>query len=280
VTNSLDGTVSIIDMATNTVTTTIKVGMSPFEVAVSPDGKNMYVANGGDNTASVIDTATNRVMATVNVGGMPEGIAFTPDGKKAYVANEADNSVSVIDTTTDKVTATVHVGISPCAFGQFIAPSSISPVTISFNPQKVELFPGSSQNVQIVLDSVPKGLSGFNITISVLDPETTEITAISFPDWGKWHMKSTIPSSSVWIKTIDLDNKVRSGDTNVLLGTITLTGKQAGTTDLRIPKTKMSDDAGSLISPVVTAGKVNVVVNALKAPVATFSASPISRKAP
>jgi hypothetical protein len=112
-----------------------------------------------------------------------------------------------------------------------------------------------------MLDSVPKGLLGFNITISVLDPETTEITAVSFPDWGKWHMKSTIPSSSVWIKTIDLDNKVRSGGTNVLLGTITLTGKKVGTTNLNLTETEIGDDDGISIKPIVIAGKVCVSVN-------------------
>jgi PKD repeat protein len=151
---------------------------------------------------------------------------------------------------------------------------------ISFNPQTVEIHPGSSQNVQVVMDKVPKGLSGFNITISTSDPKIAEITAVSSPNWGMLPRNSKIPSSSIWIKTVDLNDKVRSGDSSILLGTITLTGKQAGTTDLRIPKTKMSDDAGSLISPVVTAGKANVVVNALKAPVAAFSASPTSGKAP
>ncbi len=36
-------------------------------------------------------------------------------------------------------------------------------------------------------------------------------------------------------KTVDLENKVVSGNKNVLLGTITITGKKAGTTDLNIP---------------------------------------------
>jgi PKD repeat protein len=129
------------------------------------------------------------------------------------------------------------------------------------------------------MDKVTKGLSGFNITISVSGPKIAEITAVSFANWGMLARHSTIPSSSVWIKTVDLNNKVRSGNSSLLLGTITLTGKQAGIMDPRIPKTKMSDDAGSLISPVVTAGKVSVVVNALKAPVAAFSAYPTSGKA-
>ncbi|MFF3684429.1 YncE family protein, partial [Streptomyces sp. NPDC002187] len=36
VANSVDGTVSVIDTATNTVTTTIPVGSGPFGVAVTP----------------------------------------------------------------------------------------------------------------------------------------------------------------------------------------------------------------------------------------------------
>jgi hypothetical protein len=129
---------------------------------------------------------------------------------------------------------------------------------VSFNPQTVDLHPGSSQNVQIVMDEVPNGLSGFNITISVLDPEIAEIAAVSFPGWNAMPKNSTIPSSSVWIKVSDLNDQVVAGNTNVLLGTITLTGKKAGTSDLSIPKTKISDDNGSLINPVVNTGKINV----------------------
>ena len=141
---------------------------------------------------------------------------------------------------------------------------------VSFIPQTVELHPGSSQNVQIAMDEVPTGLSGFNITISVLDPEIAEITAVSFPGWNAMPRNSTIPSSSVWIKAVDLNDQVVSGNTNVLLGTITLTGKKEGTTDLSIPKTTISDDNGSSINPVVNTGKINVT-SAQKTPAITWS---------
>jgi hypothetical protein len=127
---------------------------------------------------------------------------------------------------------------------------------VSFYPQTVEMHPGISQDVKIVMDEVPDGLSGFNITVSVSDPEIAEITAVLFPDWGMWPRNSTIPSSSIWIKTADLDNKVRAGDTNVLLGFITLTGKKAGTVELSILRTKISDDNGSLINPNVITGNL------------------------
>ena len=54
---------------------------------------------------------------------------------------------------------------------------------VTFDPQTVEVYPGSSQDVKIVMDEVPDGLAGFNITISILDPEIAEITAVSFPSW-------------------------------------------------------------------------------------------------
>ncbi|MGH7966148.1 MAG: YncE family protein, partial [Candidatus Binatia bacterium] len=53
VTNHSDGTVSVIDTATNMVGPTVTVGGSPGGVAVTPDGQFVYVANFNDNTVSV-----------------------------------------------------------------------------------------------------------------------------------------------------------------------------------------------------------------------------------
>jgi YVTN family beta-propeller protein len=74
VTNSSDGTVSVIATATGTVVATLPVGANPEGVAVSPDGKQVYVANSGSNTVSVIDSRTNRVAATIPAGNGPAPI--------------------------------------------------------------------------------------------------------------------------------------------------------------------------------------------------------------
>ena len=54
VTNSGDGTVSVIDTRTNTVTATITVGTKPIDVAVDPATGTVYVPNYDDRTVSVI----------------------------------------------------------------------------------------------------------------------------------------------------------------------------------------------------------------------------------
>ena len=51
VTNS-NGTVSVIDTTTNTVTASAPAGMSPIGVAISPDGTKVYVTHPGSYTVS------------------------------------------------------------------------------------------------------------------------------------------------------------------------------------------------------------------------------------
>jgi YVTN family beta-propeller protein len=116
ITNSGDGTVSVIDTTNNTVVETIPVGRKPFGVAVTPDGSKVYIANSGDNTVSVIETATNTVTGSpIAVGTDPVGVAVTPDGKTVYVTNQGDDTVSVINTATNTVIGSaIDVGCTNC----------------------------------------------------------------------------------------------------------------------------------------------------------------------
>jgi YVTN family beta-propeller protein len=108
--------VSVIDTATNTVSTTIPVGGQPFGVAVTPDGSKVYVGNNAffGGIVQVINPATNGVSANIPVGGLLQGVAVTPDGRKVYVATygglAADGTVSVINTATNTLSATIPVG--------------------------------------------------------------------------------------------------------------------------------------------------------------------------
>ena len=124
VTNINLNTVSVIDMATNTVADDVLVGDRPIEVTITPDGAFAYVSNsalfGGSPSVSIISTATNQVVATVPTGLDPQCIAFLPNGRFAYVANQLSDTVSVIDTATKTVVATIPVAAGPV--GVAVAP--------------------------------------------------------------------------------------------------------------------------------------------------------------
>ena len=113
ITNEFDGTVSVINTATNTITGTVPVGAGPFGVAVSSDGSRIYVANTNDDTVSVIDGATNSIVTTVSVGAGPYGVAVSPDETRVYVANASNTTVSVIDGATNSIVTTVSVEARP-----------------------------------------------------------------------------------------------------------------------------------------------------------------------
>jgi len=68
--------ISVIDTATNTEVANVFGGLSPFGIAVTPNGAFVYVIDLFDNTVKVISTATNSPVAIVPVGAFPQSIAI------------------------------------------------------------------------------------------------------------------------------------------------------------------------------------------------------------
>lgn len=124
VTNTTDGTVSVINTATNTVTATVTVGVNsnPQGVVVSPDNSKVYVSDGVAGVA-VIDAATNTLTTTISTGAssLPKGVAITPDGQYLYVVNSNLATVSVFK-TSDNSLVTAPVSVGGGAYGIAISP--------------------------------------------------------------------------------------------------------------------------------------------------------------
>jgi YVTN family beta-propeller protein len=134
------GDVSVIATATNTVVATVSLVRGHFfvaqGVAVSPDGKNAYVAYytleclvffstelstqcrfAWLGTLAVIATASNTVVSSVSLDtaftrfAPPQGVAVTPDGTHVYVTKYLFGSVWII--ASNSVVARVTVGSNP-----------------------------------------------------------------------------------------------------------------------------------------------------------------------
>lgn len=88
-------------------------GTDPECVAVSPDGRRLYLSNEDAGTASIVDVNTGQHRATLVVGTEPEGVTASPDGRWVYVTAETSNVVTVIDAKTEKVAANIFVDARP-----------------------------------------------------------------------------------------------------------------------------------------------------------------------
>jgi YVTN family beta-propeller protein len=116
VTAEIGGTLSVIDTRSRAVTATIALENrqgKPVGLAVSPDGRWVYVANGNANVVSIIDAGRNAVVGRIKVGRRPWGIAVSRDGRTVYTADGLSDQISVIDARTRTVRATVATGRQP-----------------------------------------------------------------------------------------------------------------------------------------------------------------------
>jgi YVTN family beta-propeller protein len=109
--DNLTGRLFVVDALARRVVDSVPVGLHPALIARSPDGKTLYVANGGSHSVSVIDISGNpahpRVRTTISVTGYPHGIAVTPDGRYVVVADTLGTNLAVIETSAMHVIATI-----------------------------------------------------------------------------------------------------------------------------------------------------------------------------
>jgi YVTN family beta-propeller protein len=121
-TNVSSGTVSVIDKSAAPARgpgspggdwdeTVVRVGNGSEGFDVSPDGKEIWVANAQDGTISIIDAATKSVSQTLsaNVRGANR-LKFTPDGHKVFVSSLREGGVLVLDAATRKEIKRIGVG--------------------------------------------------------------------------------------------------------------------------------------------------------------------------
>ena len=115
-----EGTVSIVDL-TSGVTETTLVGLSPSDLALSPDGKFVVCANSNSDTLSILSTETGKVVETVWVnakqsdlyGAAPNALAFNSQGDKLFVANGSQNAIAVMSFDPADKGDTVLKGLIP-----------------------------------------------------------------------------------------------------------------------------------------------------------------------
>jgi len=86
---------------------TVALGAAPHGVAVSPDGRLVYVTDFTAQRLSIIDAATSTIVEQIAVGRGAVNVIVTADGSRAFVTNELEDTLSVVDTSSRTVIKTV-----------------------------------------------------------------------------------------------------------------------------------------------------------------------------
>lgn len=161
---------------------------------------------------------------------------------------------------------------------------SSSPVVtpkVSILPVSSTLTVGQTQAFTVVLDTLPEGLSGFNITADLLTPssegpspsppvsclsvpttstgsEVVEMIGVTYPSWAEIPVYSSFPADHVFLKAVDFKDSVKPGATNVTLCTLTVRGDAAGTAVMMITARTVDGDTGGRYEPALVYATLTV----------------------
>jgi YVTN family beta-propeller protein len=123
----------VVDFRTHKVTQRITLPDMPVNgkaesaapshgIAVSPDGKTLWVNSSIASGVFEYSLPDLKVMGYVKTDKVPDWVTFTPDGKTIYVANSGVNAVSAVDVATRKEVARIPVGEVPKRNGTVVVP--------------------------------------------------------------------------------------------------------------------------------------------------------------
>jgi YVTN family beta-propeller protein len=114
VANAQDGTISIINLASKTVTDTIAANVpGANRLKFTRDGARVLVSSlrGGDLT--IFDASSRKEIKRLKLGHGTAGILIEPNGERAFVACSPDNYVAVIDLESFQDVGHIDVGQNP-----------------------------------------------------------------------------------------------------------------------------------------------------------------------
>lgn len=120
-TNEADATLDVVDGETLAVTKQIPLSGRPNNVAISRDGKRIYVAIiEAPGAVDVIDTGRLDLERTIPTPGGIHNTFMTPDGRFVVAGSIAGRNLTVIDQASEKPLWTLYFdnGVRPIAFEQ------------------------------------------------------------------------------------------------------------------------------------------------------------------
>lgn len=120
VTNTVSGSTSVIDRATSKVKVLV-TGPGSEGITMSPDGREVWVAERTADKIAVITTANDEIVTTFDCGGKgPSRLRFSPDGKEVWVSNTGSDQETVFDAHDRKALTTLPMPKGPS--GMVFAP--------------------------------------------------------------------------------------------------------------------------------------------------------------
>jgi YVTN family beta-propeller protein len=134
VTNLGSATTSAFDLQARRKLRDVATGDGSEGLALTPDGRELWVTARGDGHIAVVDTATLGVTASLPLPGMPIRVAITPDGLTAFATCAESAEVVAFDITARRERARRSIdlpwaaGAEQRSFSRVVPRGGVAPV--------------------------------------------------------------------------------------------------------------------------------------------------------
>jgi len=192
--------------------------------------------------------------------GVP-GVEVAPDGSTEVAVTVATSSGEAAFTVSGLFTYLVpyfHDLLDIAAGSPGALPPELMPSVGKLRVGSVSLGEGETATVNVVLESAPHGLAGYELEVTIQDGSIATIDQVDLPDVGITE-SSTLPQASVSIRVVDLERKIEAGARETVLATVHLRGLKEGSSAITLQVVTMDTDDGAAANPAaVISGELEV----------------------
>lgn len=130
VANMKSGNASVINLESGKTLGTLPAGRESEGIALTPDGKQLWISSRASNEVHVYDAALGTLIRRIDTGAFPLRIAVSPDGKHAVTSNLQAGTLGVYSVETGALVREIPVSGS----------AEAAQVTILFRPDGARLY--------------------------------------------------------------------------------------------------------------------------------------------
>lgn len=102
-------------LVSDSLLTLLDVGKTPVQLAMKPDGGEIFVSNFGSDSISELSTWTNEVGGTYTIGKQPAHGLVTADNSALWVSDFGSDSLSLYSIDDGKLVSSIRTGAGPDA---------------------------------------------------------------------------------------------------------------------------------------------------------------------
>ena len=204
VTDDARGQLVRIGLVRGRILSRLFVGLGAHHMAISPDGRQLWIALGERaHSITIVDTTRMRIVGHIIPDGAAHDLAFSPGGRRVWVTHDDLSTITLYDAGTRKPVKTITAGSPPqhVVFSEFTLnnsnPQHFAYVTSGYEG-RLRVFYAESHKLVRTL-AVPRGSFnastrlGLVATASLLRGTLAELDAA--PPWRRLHTGTVAPAA-------------------------------------------------------------------------------------